>query len=328
MTPLLVSHQLNARFGARITGAELVVLPADPAARLADADCARVEAAFFSGDVFPGGSRQFFSAVRKAPKLKWLHAFNVGTDHPIYAELLERGVRVTTSAGTTAEPIAQTAVMGLLALARGFPRWLVAQRSRQWNPERKLLPPDLKDQTAVIVGLGKIGTEIARLARALGLTVVGIRRGPRRPEDRVEVAPPAALRGLLPRCDWLVLACPLTPETRGMIDAAAIAALPKGARIINVARGEIIDEAALVDALRSGQLAGACLDVFQAEPLAPESPLWDLPNVLVTPHNAGAARGTELRVLEMFLDNLGRWQRGAPLINEVAREENTLPRRI
>ena len=319
MIPLLVSHQLAARHGARIAAAELVVLPADPAARLPDAECARVEVAFFSGDVFPDGSRQFFSAVRKAPKLKWLHAFNVGVDHPIYAELLERGVRVTTSAGTTAEPIAQTAVMGLLALARGFPRWLVAQRGRQWNPERKLLPPDLKDQTAVVVGLGKIGTEIARLARALGLAVIGIRRSPRRADDPVEVAPPSALHGLLPRCDWLILACPLTAETRGMIDAAAIAALPKGARIINVARGEVVDEAALLDALKSEHLAGAYLDVFQAEPLAPESPLWNLPNVLVTPHNAGAARGTELRVLEMFLDNLGRWQRGAPLINEVTR---------
>jgi phosphoglycerate dehydrogenase-like enzyme len=320
VTVLLVSHQLHARFGARIA-AEMLVLPADPAARLPDAECARAEIAFFSGDIFPDHSRQFFSAVRKAPKLKWLHAFNVGTDHPIYAELLERGVRVTTSAGSTAEPIAQTAVMGLLALARGFPRWLVAQRGRQWNPERKLLPPDLKDQTAVVVGLGRIGAEIARLAKALGLKVVGIRRSPRRAEDTVDVRPPSALRDLLPRCDWLVIACPLTPETRGMIDAAAIAALPRGARIVNVARGEIVDEAALIGALESGQLAGAYLDVFQAEPLATDSPLWNLPNVLVTPHNAGAASGNEERVLGIFLDNLGRWQRGAPLVNEVEKPD-------
>ena len=318
MIPLLVSHQLNARFGARIAGAELVVLPPDPGARLPEADCARIEAAFFSGDVFPDGSRQFFSAVRKAPKLKWLHAFNVGTDHPIYAELLARGVRVTTSAGSTAEPIAQTAVMGLLALARGFPRWLDAQRSRQWNPERKLLPPDLKDQTAVVVGLGRIGAEIARLARTLGLKVIGVRRSPRRAEDLVdEIVHPDSLRGLLPRCDWLVIACPLTAETRGLVNAAVIAALPKGARIVNVARGEIVDEPALIDALRRGHLAGAYLDVFETEPLPPESPLWNLPNVLVTPHNSGAASGTDQRVLEIFLDNLGRWQRGAALLNEV-----------
>ena len=319
LTTLLVSHQLHARYGSRIAGAELVVLPPDPAARLADAACARLEIAFFSGDVFPDHSRQFFSAVRKAPRLKWLHAFNVGVDHPIFAELLERGVRVTTSAGSTAEPIAQTAIMGLLALARGFPRWLVAQRARQWNPERKILPPDLKDQVAVIVGIGRIGAEIARLARALGLTVIGVRHGPRRANDPVdELHPPAALPGLLSRCDWLILACPLTSETRGLVDARSIAALPRGARIINIARGEIVDEPALVAALKDGRLAGAYLDVFAAEPLPPDSELWDLPNVLVTPHNSAAAAGNDVRVLEIFIDNFDRWRRGAPLVNEVS----------
>ena len=309
---------MNARFGAKIAGADLIVLPSDPQARLPDADCARVEIAFFSTDVFPDHSRQFFSTVRKAPQLKWLHAFNVGVDHPIFTELLGRGVRVTTSAGSTAEPIAQTAIMGLLALARGFPRWLVAQRSRQWNPERKLLPPDLHTQTAVVVGLGRIGAGIARLARALGLKVIGIRRSPRRADDPVdELHPPAALPGLLSRCDWLIIACPLTPETRGLVDAQSIAALPKGARVINIARGEIVDEPALIEALKSGHLAGAYLDVFATEPLPPDSPLWELPNVLATPHNSAVAAGNDGRVLEIFLANLERWRRDAPLVNEV-----------
>ena len=309
---------MNARFGAKIAGADLIVLPSDPQARLPDADCARVEIAFFSTDVFPDHSRQFFSTVRKAPQLKWLHAFNVGVDHPIFTELLGRGVRVTTSAGSTAQPIAQTAIMGLLALARGFPRWLVAQRGRQWNPERKLLPPDLHTQTAVVVGLGRIGAEIARLARALGLKVIGIRRSPRRADDPVdELHPPAALPGLLSRCDWLIIACPLTPETRGLVDAQAIAALPKGARVINIARGEIVDEPALIEALKNGHLAGAYLDVFAIEPLPPDSPLWELPNVLATPHNSAVATGNDERVLEIFLANLERWRRDAPLVNEV-----------
>jgi phosphoglycerate dehydrogenase-like enzyme len=327
VTTLLVSHQLHARFGARIAesaardgfDAELIALPPDPAARLADAECGRVEAAFFSGDVFPDHSRQFFSAARKAPRLKWLHVFNVGVDHPIYTELLGRGVRLTTSAGSTAAPIAQTAIMGLLALARGFPRWLHAQRARQWNPERNTPPRDLRGQTALVLGLGTIGAEIARLARVLGLKVVGVRRGPLQAGDPVdELHPPAALRGLLPRCDWLVIACPLTPETRGLVDAGLIAALPRGARIINVARGEIVAEQALIGALRSGHLAGAYLDVFETEPLPPGSPLWDLPNVLVTPHNSAAAAGNDERVLAIFLENLGRWRRGEPLVNEVA----------
>ena len=325
MTTLLVSHQFNAAHGARIAGAgpgaEIIALPPDPAGRLADAECARVEVAFFSGDVFPDFSRQFFSSVRKAPQLKWLHVFNAGVDHPIYTEMLERGVRLTTSAGSTAEPIAQTAIMGLLALARGFPRWLAAQRARKWDPVRfGELPRDLRGQTAVVVGLGKIGAEIARLARALGLKVIGIRRSPRKADDPVdELRPPAALPDLLPQCDWLIVACPLTPGTRGLIDAASIARLPRGARIINIARGEIIAETALIAALRSGHLAGAYLDVFEKEPLAPDSPLWDLPCVLVSPHNAAAASGNEQRIKQILLDNLGCWGRSTALVNEVPR---------
>jgi len=330
VTTLLVSHQLNARYGTRIAAAaararipaELIVLPADPAARLADADCARAEVAFFSGDVFPDYSRQFFSATRKAPRLKWLHVFNAGVDHPIYTEMLERGVRLTTSSGSASVAIAQTAIAALLALARGFPHWLAAQRRREWAPVRaEASPRDLRGQTAVILGLGRIGTEIARLAQALGLTVIGVRRGPRRPGDPVdELHPPAALAGLLGRCDWLVLACPLSPETRGLVGAALIAKLPRTASIINIARGEIVDEAALIAALQSGRLAGAYLDVFATEPLPPGSPLWDLPNVIVTPHNAGAAAGNDERVLEIFLDNLGRWHRGVALVNEVQKQ--------
>ena len=175
-------------------------------------------------------------------------------------------------------------------------------------------------QTAVIVGLGNIGAEIARLARARGLTVIGVRRGPRKAGDPVdELHPPAALPALAARCDWLVLACPLTPETRGLVDAGLIARMPRGARIINIARGEIVSEAALIAALRSGHLAGVYLDVFETEPLPPASPLWDLPNVLVTPHNSAAAAGNDARVLEIFLDNLGHWQRDEALVNEVSR---------
>jgi D-2-hydroxyacid dehydrogenase (NADP+) len=329
VTTLLISHQLGARYGSRIEKvvksdglvADLLALPADPAGRLTDAECARAEIAFFSGDVFPDFARQFFSAVRKAPRLKWMHVFNVGVDHPIFDEMLARGVRLTTSAGSTAAPIAQTAIMALLALARGFPRWLVAQRARRWDPERSGPPPDLQGQTAVIVGLGKIGAEIARLARVLGLKVVGVRRSPPGTGDPVdELHSPAALPGLLARCDWLILACPLTPETRGLIGADMLARLPRGARLINVARGEIVDEPALIAALKSGQLAGTYLDVFEVEPLPQDSALWNLPNVLVTPHNSAAAAGNDQRVLELFLDNLGRWHRSEELINEIQKQ--------
>jgi len=327
MTTLLVSHTLHAARGADLARRaqqlgitlEQVMLPADPEGRLAEADVAQLELAFFSPDIFPLNSRQFFSTVRRAPALKWLHVFNAGVDHPVFTEMLRRGVRLSTSAGSTAVPIAQTAITGLLMLARNVPRWLRAQQEHRWDPMRSPdFPRDLAGQTVVVYGLGSIGREIARLSRALGLRVIGIRRSPRRPGDPVdELHPPQQLAALLQRADWLVLAAPLTDETRGLIDADMLARLPGGACIINVARGEIIDETALVAALRDGRLGGAYLDVFEKEPLAADSPLWTLPNVLVSPHNSAAAQGNDGRVYEMFLANLERWHRGNPLNNEV-----------
>ncbi|HTO05655.1 MAG TPA: D-2-hydroxyacid dehydrogenase [Myxococcota bacterium] len=324
---LLVSARVQERFGesldraARAGGLELrpVPLPADPEARLAAEACARVEAAFFSVDLLPAGSRAFFAAALAAPKLRWLQTFNAGIDHPIFARFPERGVRVTTAAGASAEPIAQTALAGMLMLARGFPHWLEAQRRREWLPHAvSALPGDLAGQVLVVFGLGGIGCELARLARAVGLYVIGVRRSPAQPGDPVdELHGPERLRELLPRADWLALTCPLTPETRGAIDAAALALLPEGARIVNVARGGIVDETALYELLRAGRLGGAYLDVFAAEPLPRESPLWTAPNVIVTPHNSAATRGAEARQLAIFLDNLTRFGRGEPLRNEV-----------
>ena len=327
MTTLLVSSCVASRHGAEIAALarahgetiDLIALPQDPEARLPEDVCARVDIAFFSEDGFPRFSRQFFSAVRKAPSLKWLHVFNAGVDHPIYTEMLGRGVRLTTSSGTAAKPIAQNAIAGLLMLSRNFPRWLASQRARQWKPIRgDDVPKDLEGQTAIVVGLGHIGREIARVARALGLKVIGIKRSARAPEDPVdEVHAPEALLDLLPRADWLFVACPLTAETRGWIDAEALARLPAHAGLINIARGEIIDEAAMIVALREGCLAGAYLDVFQQEPLPTDSPLWDLPNVIITPHNAGAAAGNDRRIYEVFIENLARWWKREALLNEV-----------
>jgi len=325
---LLLSHQLHAARGADIAAhardlghpLELIVLPADSAGRLPDDTCARIDLAFFSSDVFPEYSRQFFSTVRKAPQLKWLHVFNAGVDHPIYNEMMERGARLTTSSGSTAEPIAQTAIAGMLMLARNFPRWLAAQPRHLWDPMRTpdTLPRDLSEQRVLILGLGKIGNEIARLAKGLGMPVTGIRRSGRHAGDHADaIEPPERLDNALAHADWLVIACPLTVETRGLIDAQRLARLPKGARIVNIARGEIVDEPALIAALQSGHLGGAYLDVFAEEPLPASSPLWDLPNVLVTPHNSAAAAGNDQRVYEIFLGNLGRWLRGEPLVNEV-----------
>ena len=327
MTALLLSHRCNVAYGSDLAAfaarqkfaLELLALPADREARLAETACARVTIAFFSSDIFPDFSRQFFSAARKAGNLEWLHVFNTGIDHPIYAEMLTRGVRLTTSSGSTAQPIAQTAIAALLMLARNFPRWIAAQRKHAWDPMREPdLPRDLAGQTVLILGLGRIGREIARIARVLGLYVIGFRRGARAPDDPVdELHPPAHLSELLPKAQWLVIACPLTPATRGLVDASLLAKLPAGARVINVARGEIVEESALVAALQSKHLAGAYLDVFEKEPLPPDSPLWDMENVLLSPHNSSAAAGNDARIYAIFLENLRRWMRGAPLLNEV-----------
>jgi phosphoglycerate dehydrogenase-like enzyme len=324
---ILVSDRFPADVARRMEGAanaagrsiRWIHLPPDPEARLDPEQVAAIEVAVYSADIFENRGRSFFSAVRKAARLRWLQTFSAGVDHPVFGELQQRGVRLTTAAGVAAVPIAQTAIAGLLMLARGFPHWLAAQRRHHWQPRRGAdQPADLAGQTLCVVGLGSIGTEIARLGAALGLEVIGIRRSARRADDPVaEIHPPAALPTVLPRCAWLALACPLTGETRGMIDATAIDRLPRGAQLLNVARGEIVDEPAMLAALRSGHLAGAYLDVFATEPLAAESPLWDLPNVIVTPHNSSAARGNERRQLELFARNFSQWVQGRPLHNEV-----------
>lgn len=305
------------------------MLPADPAMR-PDADaCQRIEIAYFSEDVVPDFARQFFSACFKAGRLRWLHAFNAGTDHPVFAQMLERGVRVTTSSGANAGPVGVTAGAGMLMLARGFPRWIAAQRRHAWEPVRgERAPEDLSGQTLLVVGLGEIGKTLARIAQALGMRVIGVRRSGGQPGDPVdEMHPPAALDQLLPRAQWLALTCPLTDETRHMIGAARLALLPKGARIVNVARGEIIDERALIAALESGRLGGAYLDVFEQEPLPAESPLWDLPNVVLSPHNAAASTGNDARATAMFLRNLVLDARGEPMLNEVIAGAGGIQRR-
>jgi len=306
---------------ARETGRaiEILTVPTEPGERLAPADAARVDIAFFSGDVYPDASPAFFAAAFASEGLRWMHCFNAGTDHPIFARLLERGVTLTNSPGAGAVPIAQTAIAGLLALARRLPLFAAAQRERSWLEQASVAsPPDLATQTLVVVGLGGIGSEIARLGRALGLHVVGVRRSaPGRDAPIDEHVTPDRLDAVLPRADWLALACPLSEETRGWIDAAALARLPPGAHLLNVARGEVVDEAALVDALRGGRLAGAYLDVFQVEPLPASSPLWALANVIVTPHAASISAGSRARQAEVFLANLARWARGEALEHRV-----------
>lgn len=285
------------------------------------------EAAFISRDitgrstkqVLAPATAQFYRLLQAAPSLRWVHVHSAGADRPAYQALRARGVRITTSSGANAEVVAQSALAGVLALARELPRLAEAQRAHRWAPPPlQALPADLHGQTAVIVGWGPIGQALARYLGMLGLQVRVVRRQPQPAGPGLPTVPYGRWHELLPRADWLLLACPLSDETRGLVDDAALQRLPPGARLVNVARGEVVQEPALLAALRSGRLAGAFLDVHAQEPLPPESPLWSMPGVICTPHCAGFSAGNEARVDRLFLDNLAAWRQGAPLRNEVA----------
>ena len=229
-----------------------------------------------------------------------------------------RGVKVTTASGATAVTVSHSTLGALIALNRRFPLLADAQRRHAWEPrlgERS--PRDLKGQCAVIVGLGPIGRNIAALLKMLGMSVIGARRSaePVEPCDRTIAY--GQLLDVLPKADWLILCCPASPVTRGIANAAAFAAMPAGSHFINVARGEIAVERDVISALQSGHLAGAYLDVFEREPLDPASPLWDMPNVIVSPHTASHTLGQNEAIFDIFLDNLARFRKGAGLRNDV-----------
>lgn len=261
-------------------------------------------------------TRRFFEQLRASPDLRWLQVNAAGADRPIYAELRSRGVQVTSAAGANAAVVAQTALAGFLSISRGFLKLGAAQRRKEWAPLVVTgLPRDLQGQRAVVVGWGAIGRHLGPLLEALGLEVVVVRHTDTPAGAGFETVTFDAMHSVLPRADWVFVACKLSETTRSLFDARAFAAMSRGAHFVNVARGEIVVEPDLVEALRSGHLGGAYLDVFAHEPLPPDSPLWGFENVIVTPHGAGQSDGIYARVAEIFLDNLGLWLAGKPLRN-------------
>lgn len=251
--------------------------------------------------------------------LKWVHIHSAGADRPVYEALVKRGVQVSTSSGANARVVAAMALAGLLALNKRFPMLWAQQQKREWvpllGPDR--IPRDLPGQTATVVGWGPIGQELGQLLKALGLNVIAVRTEAAGQQNGIEMVRFENMHTVLAQTDWLILACPLTRTTRGLVNAQVLKALPTDAHLINVARGEVVDQQALIDALQSGQLHGAFLDVFETEPLPADSPLWEMPNVMITPHAAGHSDGNAARVNQMFLENLQRWLAGRPLNNSV-----------
>jgi phosphoglycerate dehydrogenase-like enzyme len=270
----------------------------------------------------PGDSTEGLAeAVNGLPGLRWVHATSAGAGEQVRKaglspEALKRVV-FTTSSGVHAVPLAEFAILGLLAMAKELPRLIEDQRARTWPEVRRPLR-ELSGQTLILVGLGEIGREVARLGKAFGMRTVGFRRTEGPPPEWVdEVHGPQRLAELAGQADAMVVSLPLTEQTAGMVDRATIGRLPASCIFVNVGRGGVVDEPALTDALRDRRIAGAVLDVFATQPLPADSPLWTLPNVLVTPHAAAVSPRENERITELFADNLRRYLDGRPLRNVV-----------
>ncbi|MFF4628193.1 D-2-hydroxyacid dehydrogenase [Streptomyces griseorubiginosus] len=253
----------------------------------------------------------------KAPR--WVHASSAGVDSFLFPALVDDpDVVLTNARGVYEQPTAEYVLGLILALAKDFPGTWEHQRRREWRPRPS---DDITGRTVLVWGTGPIGRAIARLLRAVGMRVSGAGRRPRTGDpDFGTVHGTATLRSALTEADYVVLAAPLTQGTRGMVDAPVLAAMKPGARLINVGRGGLVDEEALVDHLASGRLAGAALDVFTREPLPAESPLWNMPGVLISPHTAGETTSEREALIGVFLDNYARHLEGRPLRNVVDKQ--------
>ena len=245
-------------------------------------------------------------AVRTAPGLRYVQATFAGAGQQLAAAGLPRAdlerILWASSAGVHATPLAEWSIFGILALTKGLPRLLADKTARHWDH----YPVDeARGSTVLVAGLGEIGREVARLAEALGMRVLSLTRTA------------GDLDELLPHADSVVITLPLTDETRGLFDRRRLASMRSGAILVNVGRGAVVDEDALVEALRSGHLRGAALDVFAQEPLPPESPLWQLENVILSPHTAALSIHENERIVELFADNLRRYLDGRELRSRI-----------
>jgi phosphoglycerate dehydrogenase-like enzyme len=277
---------------------------------LPDADAAFTP--FVDRDVFPSASR-----------LRWVQSPAVGVGSLMFPELLSSPVVITSARGIRARAIAEHVLGVTIALARKLPVAIRAQVAHRWaQDELEGAAVDVRTllgRRMGIVGLGAIGLELAKIAAPFGFRISAIRRraDQPKPEGVEEVWPPDRLLDLLAASDVVVLAVPHTPETKRLIGRAELDRIKRGALLVNIARGKLVDDEALTAALREGRVGGAALDVFGTEPLPPDSPYWDLPNVIVTPHTAGAMQDFWTQLVALFSDNLRRFERGESLRNVV-----------
>ena len=263
---------------------------------------------------FPGESPAGLAwVIRTAPRLRFLQCMFAGAGEQVRAanltaQELDR-VAIASTSGVHAVPLAEWSLFGLLALTKQLPRLLRDRHERRWE---RYPVHELRGKTLIVVGLGEIGREVARLAEAFGMDVIGIRR-----EPDTDAVGPDRLDEIVGKADAIVVTLPLTEQTRGLIGRQTIERMREGAIFVNVGRGAVVDEEALIDALRSGKLGGAALDVFAEEPLAPSSPLWQLDNVIISPHTAALSWHENERIVELFAENLRRYLHGEQLLSRV-----------
>ena len=268
----------------------------------------------------PGDSPEGLAAVvQSCPSLRWVQGTAAGAGEQLKAADLNQAdlsrITITSASGVHAGPLAEFCLFGLLAMSKGLPRVRADQLAHHWD---HYPVAELRGRTLLVLGLGAVGTEVARLAKAFGMHTLGVnRRGSSDSPDIDEAHPPTSLDKLLPRADAIVVTLPLTDETAGMLDVRAFEQMKPAALLVNVGRGRVIDETAMVSALRDHHLAGAVLDVFATEPLPKDSPLWDMPNVVVSPHTTALSLHENERIIELFVKNLHRYLEGKELINRI-----------
>jgi glyoxylate/hydroxypyruvate reductase len=274
---------------------------------------AAIEAAWANNDTWqsPVG-RDFTIAILKSPTVKWLQSGAAGFDHPMFGQLVQRGVRLTTSHGQ-AVGMADYVLWGVLDHFQRGPERRAAQGERNW---RRMMFRDLAGSHWLVIGFGAIGQGVGERARAFGARVTGVRRDQAAHPAADAIAAQADILALLPAADVVVLSVPLTPETHHLVDARFLAAMQPRSVLVNVGRGGLVDEPALLAALDKGVPEHAVLDVFETEPLPKESPFWGHPRVTLTPHASGISAGAAARNDELFLENLRRYVAGDPLVGE------------
>jgi phosphoglycerate dehydrogenase-like enzyme len=307
-----VAYQMKARFDARATGISSFEVRSkeELAARIGEADVLSVSG-FWDNALIPA-----------ARQLRFIQSISAGTDQYDRAALEAAGIRLASAAGANARAVAEHAMALILALSRRLPEARDNQARRVWRgmiSDLNQREDELGGKTLLIVGLGRIGGRLALLAKAFEMNVIATRRDPSAgPGAADRVAGTAELPSLVGEADYIALTCPLTPETEGLIGAETLSRVKKSVALVNIARGRVVDEPALIRALQEGRLAAVALDCTVEEPLPPSSPLWSMPNVLITPHTAGETRHYEDNVIDLLLENLDRlWRGETTLRNQV-----------